>query len=169
MTKEQSKDEKIFRLNYFFDLFLKRKKLYPASYFLFPTHTRKKKLPVSKKLFKSTIQTYLDIYFEDFYNRPEPIYFMLTGKLVKAHGESIDFKNGNFNKTQSIGWIWYLRPFLSYCSNIKLLKLKGSTSRVNKLDKKFQSEHDVFAMETVSQVTYRLTEQNKRFKQCKAE
>lgn len=166
MTKTMYKDNEVLRLKYFYDLFLKRKRLYPTSYFLFPLNTRKKKIPLDKLLHKKIIQTYLDIYFNDFYNKKSPIYFLLSGKLVKVKGSKfiLNKKKGIFREAKSIGWIWYLRPSLPYISNIRLIKLKGSTSRLNKLEKRYHVDNDVDLLKPYNKAYRDLLNSNKLFK-----
>jgi len=169
MTKEKSKDDEIITTNDFYNLFLERKKLYPTTWFLFPTFTRKKNLPLDKKLFRKLIKTYLNIYFNEFYANDVPKYFPLSGELKKAKGFPINFKKSTFIETNSICWIWYLRPSLSFFSNVKLIKLKGSSSRVGKLDKEYQKNKDVSLLKTVSNELKELITNDKIFTTCKAE
>lgn len=166
MIKTMCKDKTVLRLSYFYDLFLKRKRLYPTTYFLYPLHTRKKTVSLDKLLFKKIIQTYLNIYFNEFYSEKKPKYFMLSGELKKVKGSRIliSKKKGIFKETKSIGWIWYLRPSLPYISNIRLIKLKGSTSRLNKIEKSYHIDNDVDLLKPYNKAYRELLETNKLFK-----
>jgi len=166
MTKTTYRDKNVLRLKYFYKLFVKRKRLFPSSYFLFPTYTRKKTLPVEWPLFKNIVSTYLDVYFNEFYFDDTPKYFILSGKLQKGRGARnvINSKRGIFKESNSIGWIWFLRPSISFMSNVRLIKLKGKTSRVNKLDKKYCENKDVNVLIPVRELMTKLIEQNKLIK-----
>ena len=167
MSKERSKDESL-RLNYFYGLFLKRKKLFPTSYFMFPVFTRKKKIPLEKTLYKKIINTYLDIYFNEFYFADVPKYFMLSGMLMKVKGSRfiINKKKGSLHQDRSIGWVWYLRPSLAYISNIRLIKLKGGTGKVNKLDATYKKNKDVEMLSSTNRFREQLMNDNKLYKAC---
>lgn len=166
MTKEPYKDDEVIRLKYFYNLFVKRKRLYPSSYFLFVTNTRKKSLPLERPLFKKIISTYLDIYFNEFYYEDKTKYFMLSGQLEKAKGSPIiiNSKKGIFNESNSIGWVWFLRPSIPFSSNLKLIKLKGSTSRVGKLEKKYCERNDFALLSPINKVMARIVKHKKLFK-----
>jgi hypothetical protein len=166
MTKTTYNDNEVIRFKYFYDLFLKRKRLYPSSYFMFVTKTRKKQLPLEKKLFKKIISTYLDIYFNEFYFEEKPKYFMLSGELDKALGArtAINSKKGIFREINSIGWVWYLRPSIPFVSNIRLIKLKGSTSRVGKLEKKYCEKKDIAVLTPINIFMAKIIELKKLFK-----
>lgn len=153
-------------LGYFWQIFCQDKKLYPTSYFFFPLKTRKEKIPLTKVFYKKIIQTYLDIYFNEFYSENKPKYFMLSGELIKVRGNSIigDRKNDTFKEIKSIGWIWYFRPSLPYISNIKIIKLKGSTSRLNKIEKRYHLSNDIGTLRPCRKVYRELLETNKLFR-----
>jgi hypothetical protein len=133
---------------------------------MFPIKTRKKSIPVEWPLYKKVVSTYLDIYFNEFYYINRPKYFPLSGKLKMAKGKGF-FRN---NKTQlhhmsrSIVWIWYERPSFAYFANIRILKLKGSTSRVGKLDRNFKTDNDVELLQTHHKVLQELKYNDKFFK-----
>lgn len=161
MTKEKSTNDKKIGLNFFYNLFLKRKRLYPVRYFLNQIDTRKYTIPLPKKKFKSIVSTYLDVYFGELYYENKPKYFLLSGMIVKTKS-STKFFNGEASRT--INWIWYLRPSISYFANIKLIKLKGSTSRVWKLDKLFKKNNDIDIMQSTKLKLVELKIKNKLFK-----
>lgn len=163
MTKEQYKDDEVLRLDYFHNLFVERKRIYPVSYFLFATYTRKKHIKLHKTLFRKIISTYLNVYFNEFYYSNKPKYFMLSGVLDKVKGSSIiiNSKKGIFKESNSIGWIWYLRPSVSFVSNVRLIKLKGSTSRLNKLEKKYILNNDIALLSPINKAIAKIIKQNK--------
>lgn len=166
MTKEPFKDDEVIRLDYFYKLFVKRKRLYPTSYFLFPTFTKKQKLPLEKSLFKKIVSTYLDIYFNEFYFQKKPKYFILSGELDKALGarKIINAKKGIFKELNSVCWVWYLRPSIPFNSNIRLIKLKGSNSRVGKLDKQYCINNDIAILKPINKIMGEIIKNNKLFK-----
>lgn len=149
MIKERF-NSNVLRLKYFYDLFAKRKRLFPTFYFPFPIKTRKKKLLVKWDLYKRTVETYLDIYFREFYYNDTPKYFPLSGKLVKAKGKkfTLNEKPNIHHDKRGIVWIWYNRPSLAYFSNIRLLKLKGSGRKISKLDENYRINNDVEVLES---------------------
>jgi len=146
MIKAKStNDRTTLGIKYFYELFLKRKRLYPISYFLFPIKTRKKSIPLPDKLFKNIISTYLDIYFKEFYFHDTPKYFPLSGLIKKTKGKRFyaNMNRGIVNRGRGITWLWYFRPSIAFFSNIRLLKMNGSTNRVLALDKKYKENKDV--------------------------
>lgn len=159
-------NDKVVRLKDFYELFLKRKIVFPTSYFHFRIKTRKRTIPLPRLLFKKIISNYLDIYFNDFYFQNKPMYFMLSGDLIKVRGAeiAINKKKGIFSEMKSIGWTWFNRPSLPYISNIKLIKLKGSTSRVGKLEKKYHMNNDYGLLTPMGVVHKQLLTDNKLFK-----
>lgn len=154
---------------YFFHLFDKRKLTFPKAYFL-GVKSRKKTLPVSEKLWKDVISTYFDTYFEDFYQKKEPMYFPLSGKLKKVKGKGFYKKTmEKLEVTESVIWVWYLRPALNYVTNIKLLKMNGTTSRVYKLDTEFKEVTDMDKMDNFKEVLKELNINEKLYQPCEAE
>ncbi len=145
MIKEKSNNNNRIGINYFEDLFLKRKRLYPRNYFSFPIDGRKHKIPLPKGLFRKTIKTYLNIYFGELYYHDTPKYFPLSGLIKKVKGSRffINSIRGIIHKSRSVTWLWYLRPSISYFANVRLIKLNGSSSRVLKLDNSYKLNRDV--------------------------
>lgn len=166
MNKGKSNNKNVLSISYFYDLFAKRKYLFPTSYFLFPINTRKKKIPISHFLYKKIVQKYLDIYFNEFYFDDIPKYFMLSGLLQKAKSISkiMSLQNGNFQQSKGISWIWYQRPSIAYYSNIRLIKLKGSTNKLNKLDAQYKIDNDIDTLVSVKTVLDKIRQQHKFFK-----
>jgi hypothetical protein len=145
MIKQTLHNDKVIGIKYFRELFLKRKRVYPVSFFHFPIDTRKKSIALPPNLFNQTIKTYLGIYFGEFYYNDTPKYFPLSGLLRKIQGSSffVNNRRGITHQGRSISWIWYLRPKISYFSNIKIKKQNGSTSRVLKLDNNYKANKDL--------------------------
>ena len=165
MIKEKCNNN-VLGIKYFYQLFAKRKYLFPTLYFPFPINTQKKKLSVSIILYRKIIQKYLDIYFNEFYYKDQPKYFMLSGFIIKGRSRpfTINLKNGNFKKIKGIAWIWYERPSIAYYSNIKLVKLTGSTNRVDKLDKNYKAENDFELLAGTKNLLDRIKQEYKFFK-----
>lgn len=145
MTKEKSTNNASIGIKHFESLFLKRKKKYPVSYFHYPLNTRKKNISLPEGLFKKTISTYLNIYFGELYFHDTPKYFFLSGLIKKAKGSKVfvNSKRGINHFGRCITWIWYKRPSISYFSNIRFIKMNGSTNRVLKLDNEYKDSRDV--------------------------
>lgn len=164
MIKEESKN-KVLKIYDFYLLFLKTKRLFDVVYFFFPINTRKKKIAISRPLHKKIISTYLDIYFNEFYYQKRPKYFMLSGRLMKAKSikHIVHLENGTFKESNGISWIWFNRPSEAFHSNVKMVKMKGSTSRVGRLDKKYKEDNDLETLETTKSVLDRLLKQRKFF------
>lgn len=166
MSKAKSKNNGIKTTTFFYNLFLKRKRVFPTSYFLFPTRTRKKELTVPKSLWLTIIQTYLKIYFNEFYFNDTPKYFPLSGLLMKVKGAGlfINKKKGTFRESRSLTWIWYDRPNIAYSSNVRLLKMAGGTSRVRKLDNNYRIDNDIELLTPCSVALDELRTTNKFFR-----
>lgn len=143
MIKEKFNSNDVLGIDYFYDLFLKKKLKFPKQFF-FNIKTRKKTLPVEQKLHKQIISTYFDNYFFDLYHSNSILYFPLSGKLALNKGKHF-FKNPNNrnNNARSIVWTWFERPSFAYFLNVKLLKLKGSTSKLNKMDEEYRQNNEV--------------------------
>jgi len=166
MTKDKYSDNEIIRIDYFYNLFVSRKRLFFPSMFLFPTNTRNKKIPVDFQLFKRIIQKYFEIYFNELYFNDTPKYFPLSGKIKKAKGSNffVNSKKKVRRLGRSLTWIWYDRPSISFCSNVKLIKLKGSTSRVGLLDKKYKEQKDIELLPSANSALMELVNNNKMFR-----
>lgn len=148
MTKEKYSHN--YGIKHFFEYFKKRKVKFPKTYF-FNVKTRKKTLEVDFTLFKKTIATYLDFYFQDFYQNEESQYFFLSGKLEKARCKGVYKNSTETILTQPVCWVWTDRPSFSFCQNVKLTKLAGSNGKVYKLDKKYKRNFDSGILPSVGQ------------------
>lgn len=163
MIKEKFNNN-VLGLKYFYNLFAKSKRYFPTFYFMFPIKTRKKKLLVEWNLYRKIIETYLDIYFNEFYYFKSPKYFLLSGNLMKVKSKSF-FKNKTGNhQGRNVIWIWYNRPSFAYFSNIRILKLKGSSSKVGRLDRNYKIDNDVELLESYHSALQKMKEPNKFFK-----
>lgn len=160
MTKAKSNSRNNIRFNYFVELFIKSKRSFPISYFLFNTGSRKKMQTVSKKLFENIITTYLDVYFNEFYYHDKPKYFPLSGEIVKTAGRAIP--ENKFERC--LTWIWYLRPTETFFSNVRLGKLKGSYTKLDKLDRNYKIDHDIAVLPVYRTVLNDLRNNNKLYK-----
>jgi len=166
MNKAKSNNKKTIGINYFYELFLKRKRLFPVSYFFFPLKTRKKKIPLEKKLFKKIVKTYLNIYFNEFYYEDTPKYFMLSGMIKKTKGTKsiIRKKNKPATEFNSVCWVWFFRPSITYFSNVRILKLRGTSGKLIKLDSDYKLRKDIHLLEKTNVVIRELKENNKMYK-----
>ena len=167
MIKEESKNKTFKReIDYFYELFAETKKLFDVVYFFFPIKTYKKKIPLPRVLHNKIISTYLNVYFNEFYYEKKPKYFMLSGKLMKAKSPPhlVSLENGTFKELNGISWIWFDRPSETFHANVKLVKLKGSTSRVGKLDKKYKEENDLETLVSIKSVLGKMKQQRKFFR-----
>lgn len=151
---------------YFFNLFNSKKLTFPKAYF-FGVKSRKKKLPVSEKLWTGIISTYFDTYFDDFYKSDKPMYFPLSGKLKKVKGKGF-YKQSmeSLKVSESIIWLWYLRPAFNYVTNIKILKAAGSNGRVYKLDTAYKEDNDMSKMEDFKKSLKELNINQKLYTPC---
>jgi hypothetical protein len=149
---KNSKFEPI-NINYFYALFEKEKKKYPAQHFTKEKLTVKKgrrKTLVSLALYKKIIITYLGVYFKDFYSSPNNLlYFPLGGYLKKVTYANWTFtmKRGYLEKQvhrseKAIGLFWFLRPSNKMFHMVTLKKLTGFYSRLTKLERLFSENHD---------------------------
>lgn len=160
MIKEKYNNN--YGIDYFYDLFKKRNAYYPKSYFFF-MGGRTRKVLLEKKLFKKIILSYFDIYFKEFYSHTDEQYFFLSGKLTKARGKKV-YKNPNgINQTESILWVWFLRPAYNYVSNLKIIKLKGTNRRVEKLEKQFKETFDVGLLPEINTLLKSLNNNHKLY------
>jgi len=91
---------------------------------------------------------------------------MLSGLLVKAQGRpNIGLtKYGTIKTGNGISWIWYNRPSQAFFSNVKLVKLKGSNSKLNKIDRNYKEEHDIKLLQGVKSTLENIRQQYKFFK-----
>ena len=147
---------------YFRDLYLKKKILYPTTYFLFPTFTSKQKIHLPDRMHNEIMLSFFSAYFEEFYYYGAPKYFPLSGTLVKGRGKPAVHKSGTLGV--GVNWIWYDRPSLQYFSNIKLMKRKGSGRKVEALDHKYKLNNDIDILERSTSILYRFKNLDKLFK-----
>ena len=160
MIKETYNDN--IGISYFYKLYKKLNITFPKGYF-FNLKTRRKRIAIDRKLFKNITRTYFNIYFTDFYNSSKSTYFPLSGELTKAKGKKF-FKNKNHNiKTESINWIWTLRPALNYFTNIRILKMKGM-SKITSLEEEFKLNNDVELLEDTLVLLKKLDSNHKLYK-----
>lgn len=151
-------------INYFYELFKKRKTAYSKRYY-FLIGGRTKKIELSKSLFKSLVSTYFNIYFTEFYTSHDDLYFPLSGSLKKTRGKGF-YKNQNSAiKTESIIWLWYLRPAFNYVTNLKIIKLKGNTAQITKLENEYKEMNDVGLLPNVISELTTLNNKNKLYAQ----
>lgn len=149
-------------IDYFYDIFKKRKIKFPKGYF-FARNYSPSHIYLRKPLFVSLISTYLDVYFRDFYSHNDVQYFPLSGKLMKVKGKGF-YKNVNSSHTtDAINWIWFLRPALNYVTNLKIHKLTGSGSRLDRLEKEYKQYFDAGLLPNVNDALKDLNTNNKLY------
>jgi hypothetical protein len=153
-----------FGIGYFFKLFKRRKLKYPKGYF-FARKYRSEEVAVEKSVFVNVISKYLDVFFEDFYSHNDDQYFPLSGKIMKVRGKGIYKNKDSYLETESITWIWFLRPALNYVTNLKIHKLTGSTSRLDKFEKKYKEIFDVAVLPSATKTLKELNTNNKLYVQ----
>lgn len=165
MIKAQSKDNEKKNLRYFFKKFADLRIKFPSVLFKGLT-TRKKSLPVPYKIYKHTIISYLDSYFEDLYNLKGDMYFPISGRIRLAKGSQffVNSKRKTQYNSRSIVWVWFQRPALAYFSNIRLIKMKGRGSKVDKLDKDYKENKDVELLPLVNYLLNELVTTKQLFK-----
>jgi hypothetical protein len=151
-------------IDYFFNIFKRRKIKYPSGYF-FARKTRAKNITLEKESYINIISTYLDVFFLDFYSHNNSQYFPLSGEIIKVKGKGFYKNKNNSIQTEAINWIWLLRPALNYVTNLKIIKLKGSNSRLNKLEKQYKELFDVGLLPDVNKALKELNTNNKLYVQ----
>lgn len=124
--------------------------------FLFPLKTRKKRVSIDKALYKKIILSFLNNYFESLYESEGSIYFFLSGDLVKNRTMFYD-KHKN-REVHSVVWTWFNRPNISYMSNIRIIKQKGSSSRIKKIEDKYKENNDISLLLNYKQELINLVE-----------
>ena len=67
------------------------------------------------------------------------------------------------NNTEAINWIWFLRPAINYVTNLKIHKLTGNSSRLDKLEKQYKEQFDVGLLPKVNTVLKELNTNNKLY------
>lgn len=147
-------------IKHFYNIFKSRKKRYPKRYF-FSSDDSYKKIYTEPIFFKKIIGTYFDIFFEDFYSHNDPQYFPLSGEIIKARGKGFYKNKTSYTKTESIIWIWFLRPAMNYVTNLKIHKLQGTTSPVYHLENKYKENYDIGLFPTVNSILKELNSTNK--------
>jgi len=152
-------------LNYFYDIEKGRKAEYPSGYFFWLKPSRKK-IRISKTLYRRIIGSYFKNYFSDFYSHKKVQYFPLSGKLYKVKGNLFYSKGKERVISESINWIWFLRPAMNYMSNIKITKTKGSNSLLGKLERKFRENFDVQGLRVTRALLVQLINNDKLYKEC---
>lgn len=160
MTKEPSTVKRI-GLSYFLNLIVKRKKRFPTRFFNIPLKTKAKTVKLSRGKAKEIIVTYFDVYFNEFFQKNEDVYFPLSGMLTKAKSSHSNTKG---KRMRSVNLIWYLRPSIAYFSNIRLLKIKGSTSKFWKLEKLFRLQFDIDLLDGTKKKLNELRDKNLFYK-----
>lgn len=110
------------------------------------------------------VTSYFDTYFEDFYSHNDAQYFPLSGALTKGKGKGMYKNQKTLNITDAVIWTWYLRPAMNYVLNLKIIKLTGSTSRLNKLEKKYKENFDAGLLPKVTDLLKELNTNDKLYR-----
>lgn len=149
----QGKNSKLLVLNisYFYSLFLKESKAYPAKDF---TINKKIKGRVRRKPtlqeYKKIIYEYLKTYFFELYINPIKTYFFLGGimrivvipswinKQKRGYSDKIEYCKAD----RAIGLFWTLRPSPKMFMMVKIKKLTGSTNIIPKIERLFNLNQD---------------------------
>lgn len=126
---------------------------------------RRLKRPLEKPLFRKLVSSFWGYYFSDFYSNTEEQYFPLSGKMMKARGKGFYKTKDSHIITESINWIWFLRPAFNYITNLKIIKLKGPNKRLDKLEKAFKENYDVGLLPDSIAVLKEFNENNKLYAQ----
>lgn len=147
------KDFKLFDIRTFFEIFEKRKLKFKKSNFHYNLNTRKQNITVDKKLYNSIMKTYFSIYMNELYYYNQPKYFFLSGFLEK--GKVKKFFNVQYDKigdSMGVGIVWFLRPSLSYLTNIKFRKYNSTYSYLRKIELRFKLHFDVNKLKNMKEV-----------------
>ena len=162
MTKEKYSNR--YGINYFWNIFRLRKVQYPKGYFFMKNHSNSN-IFLTKPLFRTLVLSYLDVYFEDFYSHNDSQYFPLSGELIKGKGKGFYKNNKSNTVTDSIIWTWYLRPAINYVTNLKIIKLKGSSSRLGVLEEKYKRNFDAGLLPKAKEILKDLNSNDKLYVQ----
>ncbi len=109
---------------------------------------RKKDKKLTYRQYRLIVKTYLKIYFYEVFYIDRPLYFCLTGKLMRVRTTA--FTMNNTKLSPSITVIWYLKYLqtLDYLCTIKLMN--GSTSLIAKIRKQWKNENDLGMLPMIS-------------------
>lgn len=151
-----------FGLDEFFQFFSKRKLFFSKSDFLYKLNTRKQKIEVDKELFKSVTQRYFRIYFSELYYQNKPKYFFLSGIIEKTKSKKFyDYQQQKFHN-HGIGFVWYLRPSISYLFNINMIKLTKSNYPLREIELRYRPHCNYDALKPLNKLLKELTLSNKK-------
>lgn len=130
----------VFGLDYFYKNF--ENKYFPK---MLGEKKGRAKINVSKQLYQKILQEYFDIYFKEIYFIDGPSYFLYTGILTKVKYRPRVIINKGIKKiiNSTIGFMWYQRPAELFFVCCKLLKQKGSTNRLPKIEKLYKNNFDI--------------------------
>lgn len=150
-TQEKNSKLLVLNISYFYSLFLKERKAYPASHFA----TNKKikgrvRRSATLKEYKKIIYEYLKTYFFELYINPVRTYFFLGGvmRIVTISSWINKQKRGYSNKKEyckadkAFGLFWTFRPSPKMYFMVKIKKLTGSTNIIPKIESVFNRNQD---------------------------
>lgn len=150
-TQEKNSKLLTLNINYFYSLFLKNRKAYPAAYFATNRKIkgRVRRLPTLIE-YKKIIYEYLKTYFFELYINRIKTYFFLGGvmKIVTISSWVNKQKRGYSNEkkyckvNKAFGLFWTLRPSPKMYFMVKIKKLTGSTNIIPKIERLFNRNQD---------------------------
>jgi len=152
-------------INEFYEIQEKRRDKYPSRYF-FWLNPSTKKIKIGRILYRKIIGSYFENYFKDFYSHKAVQYFPLSGKIYKVKSNKFYSKGQKKSITEAINWVWFLRPAMNYASNIKLIKTKGSSSLIGRLENEFRSVFDVQSLRGTKPLMIQVINNDKLYKEC---
>ncbi len=150
-TQEKNCNILVLNINYFYNLFLKERNTYPASFFATNKKIkgRVRRTPTLQE-YKKIIYEYLKTYFFELYINPIKTYFFLGGfmRIVTISSWINKQKRGYSNNLKyckaykAFGLFWTLRPSPKMYFMVKIKKLTGSTNIIPKIEETFNRNQD---------------------------
>lgn len=125
-----------YKIDYFYANFIKKHKYFDS----LEGKNRRQKV-VTLKMYKKIVSTFFTIYFYEAFYLDRPMYFILSGKIIRVRTtEFITMANNKIKPVITV--LWFLRPLFSL-AKCRIAMVTGSTNIIPKIRREWTSQNDL--------------------------
>lgn len=127
----------VYNIVYFYNRFLQKHKYIDSL-----KGKKKKDNVLTLKQYKLIVKTYFKIYFYEVFYINKPLYFCLTGRLMRVRVTPFTVGK-NVKLTSAITILWYLKCLRTMHTHCTIKLLRGSSSSISKIRQQWVKENDL--------------------------
>lgn len=135
----------IYNINYFYKKFSRSNKYIDSLDYRF-----KKQKVLTFAQYKLIIRTYFKIYFYELFYGDKPLYFCLTGKLMKARVTPFTLVQKNIKISAAITALWYNKLLRTLNTQCKIRLLNSSTGKFAAMRQEYSKNNDLGLLPMIS-------------------